>query len=118
LECHFANYPDSPNYPTFLNIELKPGEIAERVKNFFQQNAGDDSRGRTDCKYLLAFNRTWEYRVLMASSEFTSKCPRSPGGSADLTEKRILAAAELVFSRDGFQGLPHVKSLSKPASMR
>jgi AcrR family transcriptional regulator len=40
----------------------------------------------------------------MASFEFTSKCPRSPGGSADLTEKRILAAAELVFSRDGFQG--------------
>src|SRR5258708_22565911 len=26
------------------------------------------------------------------------------GGSADLTKKRILAAAELVFSRDGFQG--------------
>jgi AcrR family transcriptional regulator len=40
----------------------------------------------------------------MAWSEFTSKRPRSPGRSADLTEKRILAAAELVFSRDGFQG--------------
>jgi AcrR family transcriptional regulator len=40
----------------------------------------------------------------MASSAFTSKRPRSLGGSADLTEKRILAAAEFVFSRDGFQG--------------
>jgi AcrR family transcriptional regulator len=40
----------------------------------------------------------------MASPEFTSRRPPSPGGSADLTEKRILAAAELVFSRDGFQG--------------
>jgi AcrR family transcriptional regulator len=29
---------------------------------------------------------------------------RIAGGSADLTKKRILAAAELVFSRDGFQG--------------
>jgi AcrR family transcriptional regulator len=28
---------------------------------------------------------------------------RIAGGSADLTKKRILAAAELVFSRDGFQ---------------
>jgi hypothetical protein len=36
--------------------------------------------------------------------EFTSKRPRIPGGSPDLTEKRILAAAETVFSRDGFQG--------------
>jgi AcrR family transcriptional regulator len=40
----------------------------------------------------------------MASSAFTSKRPRSLGGSADLTEKRILAAAEFVFFRDGFQG--------------
>jgi AcrR family transcriptional regulator len=40
----------------------------------------------------------------MASSESTSKRLRVPGGSADLTKKRILAAAELVFSRDGFQG--------------
>jgi AcrR family transcriptional regulator len=36
--------------------------------------------------------------------EFTSIRPRLPGGSPDLTEKRILAAAETVFSRDGFQG--------------
>jgi AcrR family transcriptional regulator len=40
----------------------------------------------------------------MASSEFTSKRPRIPGGSTDLTKKRILTAAQLVFSRDGFQG--------------
>src|SRR5467141_2485506 len=40
----------------------------------------------------------------MASSEFTAKRRRIPGGSADLTKKRIFAAAELVFSRDGFQG--------------
>jgi AcrR family transcriptional regulator len=40
----------------------------------------------------------------MGSLEFTSKRVRISGGSADLTKKRILAAAELVFSRDGFQG--------------
>jgi AcrR family transcriptional regulator len=40
----------------------------------------------------------------MASSESTAKRRRIPGGSADLTKKRIFAAAELVFSRDGFQG--------------
>src|ERR1700738_315351 len=40
----------------------------------------------------------------MPSSEFTAKRRRIPGGSADLTKKRIFAAAELVFSRDGFQG--------------
>jgi AcrR family transcriptional regulator len=40
----------------------------------------------------------------MGSFEFTSKRVRISGGSADLTKKRILAAAELVFSRDGFQG--------------
>jgi AcrR family transcriptional regulator len=40
----------------------------------------------------------------MGSLEFTSKRARISGGSADLTKKRILAAAELVFSRDGFQG--------------
>jgi len=40
----------------------------------------------------------------MASSEFTANRRRLPGGSADLTKKRILAAAELVLSRDGFQG--------------
>jgi AcrR family transcriptional regulator len=40
----------------------------------------------------------------MAQSESTSKQPRIPGGSADITRKRILTAAELVFSRDGFQG--------------
>ncbi len=40
----------------------------------------------------------------MASSEFLPKHLRVEGGSPDLTKKRILAAAELVFSRDGFQG--------------
>jgi AcrR family transcriptional regulator len=40
----------------------------------------------------------------MASSKSTVKRRRIPGGSADLTKKRIFAAAELVFSRDGFQG--------------
>jgi AcrR family transcriptional regulator len=40
----------------------------------------------------------------MTSSEFLPKHPRLEGGSADLTKRRILAAAELVFSRDGFQG--------------
>src|SRR5260221_5803217 len=40
----------------------------------------------------------------MASSKLTSKHPQSPRGSSDLTKQRILAAAELVFSRDGFQG--------------
>jgi AcrR family transcriptional regulator len=40
----------------------------------------------------------------MASSEFLPKHLRIEGGSPDLTKKRILAAAELVFSRDGFQG--------------
>jgi AcrR family transcriptional regulator len=41
---------------------------------------------------------------LHSCKEFTSKRPRISGGSPDLTEKRILAAAERVFSRDGFQG--------------
>jgi AcrR family transcriptional regulator len=40
----------------------------------------------------------------MSSLEFNSKRMQLAGGSADLTKKRILAAAELVFSRDGFQG--------------
>jgi AcrR family transcriptional regulator len=40
----------------------------------------------------------------MASSKSTAKRRRIPGGSADLTKIRIFAAAELVFSRDGFQG--------------
>jgi AcrR family transcriptional regulator len=40
----------------------------------------------------------------MSSLEFSSKRMQIAGGSADLTKKRILAAAELVFSRDGFQG--------------
>ena len=40
----------------------------------------------------------------MSSLEFSSKRTQIGGGSADLTRKRILAAAELVFSRDGFQG--------------
>jgi AcrR family transcriptional regulator len=41
---------------------------------------------------------------LMTPSEFTPKHLCLKGGSSDLTKKRILAAAELVFSRDGFQG--------------
>ena len=40
----------------------------------------------------------------MPSPEFSSKHLRNPGGSPDSTRKRILAAAEVVFSRDGFQG--------------
>jgi AcrR family transcriptional regulator len=40
----------------------------------------------------------------MASPESISKRPRIPGRSSDLTNNRILAAAEMVFSRDGFQG--------------
>ncbi len=40
----------------------------------------------------------------MTSLEFNSQRLQLAGGSADLTKKRILAAAELVFSRDGFQG--------------
>jgi AcrR family transcriptional regulator len=40
----------------------------------------------------------------MSSLEFDSQRMQLAGGSADLTKKRILAAAELVFSRDGFQG--------------
>jgi AcrR family transcriptional regulator len=40
----------------------------------------------------------------MASSEFPSKHLCVRGGSSVLTKRRILAAAELVFSRDGFQG--------------
>jgi AcrR family transcriptional regulator len=40
----------------------------------------------------------------MTSSEFLPKHSRTVGGSADLTKRRILAAAELAFSRDGFQG--------------
>jgi AcrR family transcriptional regulator len=39
----------------------------------------------------------------MASSRSASK-PLIQGGSPDLTKRRILQAAELVFSRDGFQG--------------
>jgi AcrR family transcriptional regulator len=40
----------------------------------------------------------------MGSLEFNSQRMQLAGGSANLTRKRILAAAELVFSRDGFQG--------------
>jgi AcrR family transcriptional regulator len=40
----------------------------------------------------------------MASSELNSKHPQTPRGSSDLTKQRILAAAETVFSRDGFHG--------------
>jgi AcrR family transcriptional regulator len=40
----------------------------------------------------------------MTSSEFTPKHLCLKGGSSVLTKRRILAAAELVFSRDGFQG--------------
>ena len=40
----------------------------------------------------------------MASSEFSPKSLCLRGGSAVLTKRRILAAAELTFSRDGFQG--------------
>jgi AcrR family transcriptional regulator len=40
----------------------------------------------------------------MGSLEFHSQRVRLAGGAVDLTKKRILAAAELVFSRDGFQG--------------
>src|SRR5580704_19557347 len=40
----------------------------------------------------------------MSSLEFDSKRMQLAGGSADLTKKRILDAAERVFSRDGFQG--------------
>jgi AcrR family transcriptional regulator len=36
--------------------------------------------------------------------DLTTKRTRVQSGSVDLTKKRILAAAELVFSRDGFQG--------------
>jgi AcrR family transcriptional regulator len=41
---------------------------------------------------------------LMTPSEFTPKPLYLKGGSSDSTKKRILVAAELVFSRDGFQG--------------
>jgi AcrR family transcriptional regulator len=44
-----------------------------------------------------------QVRTCMAE-DLTSKRTRVQGGSVDLTRKRILAAAELVFSRDGFQG--------------
>src|ERR1700746_3008185 len=40
----------------------------------------------------------------MALSKLASKHPHSPRGSSDLTKQRILAAAEVVFSRDGFHG--------------
>jgi AcrR family transcriptional regulator len=40
----------------------------------------------------------------MSSLECNSQRIQVAGGSADLTKKRILAAAELVFSQDGFQG--------------
>jgi AcrR family transcriptional regulator len=40
----------------------------------------------------------------MSQLEFTSHRMQLAGGAVDLTKKRILAAAELVFSRDGFQG--------------
>jgi AcrR family transcriptional regulator len=40
----------------------------------------------------------------MSSLELNSQRIQLAGGSSDLTKKRILAAAELVFSRDGFQG--------------
>ena len=40
----------------------------------------------------------------MGYLELTSKRMRISGGSPDSTKKRLLAAAEFVFSRDGFQG--------------
>jgi AcrR family transcriptional regulator len=40
----------------------------------------------------------------MTPAEFTPKQLCLKGGSSVLTKRRILAAAELVFSRDGFQG--------------
>src|SRR5260370_38152545 len=40
----------------------------------------------------------------MSSLELDSKRMQLAGRSADLTKKRILAAAELFFPRDGFQG--------------
>jgi AcrR family transcriptional regulator len=40
----------------------------------------------------------------MIPAEFTPKGLCTKGGSPVLTKRRILAAAELVFSRDGFQG--------------
>lgn len=40
----------------------------------------------------------------MASPEFSPEHLCVKGGSAVLTKRRILAAAELAFSRDGFQG--------------
>jgi predicted transcriptional regulator len=40
----------------------------------------------------------------MSSLEFNSRRIQTAGRSVHLTKKRILAAAELVFSRDGFQG--------------
>src|SRR5277367_2271659 len=40
----------------------------------------------------------------MTPAEFSPKQLCLKGGSSVLTKKRILAAAELVFARDGFQG--------------
>jgi AcrR family transcriptional regulator len=40
----------------------------------------------------------------MTPSQSTPKHLCIEGGSSDLTKKRILAAAALVFSTDGFQG--------------
>ncbi len=52
----------------------------------------------------------------MSSFEFSSKRTQLAGGSADLTKKRILAAAELVFSRDGFQGAT-TREIARQASV-
>src|ERR1700738_5336377 len=40
----------------------------------------------------------------MTPAEFTPKPLCLKGGSSVLTKRRILAAAEFIFSRDGFQG--------------
>jgi AcrR family transcriptional regulator len=48
--------------------------------------------------------KTMQVIACMDSPELTSKPLKSHPSSVDVTRKRILAAAELVFSRDGFQG--------------
>jgi hypothetical protein len=53
---------------------------------------------------LIAKRPNLQVSTYMSSLEFNSQRIQLAGGSADLTKKRIVAAAELVFSRDGFQG--------------